>query len=43
MQKDEIQKVLDRFRDQVIRQARSNLTRMGKTRLKSCITQLQVM
>ena len=34
MQKDEIQKVLDRFRDQVIRQARSNLTRMGKNSSK---------
>ena len=34
MQKDEVQKALDRFRDHIIRQAKSNLTRMGKNSSK---------
>ena len=34
MQKDEIQKALNRFRDHVIKQAKSNLTRMGKSSSK---------
>ena len=34
MAQDEIQKALDRFRDHVIRQAKSNLTRMGKNSSK---------
>ena len=34
MQKDEIQKALERFRDHIIRQAKSNLTRMGKNSSK---------
>jgi hypothetical protein len=34
MQKDEIQKALDRFRDHIIKQAKSNLTRMGKNSSK---------
>lgn len=34
MAQDEIQKALDRFRDHVIKQAKSNLTRMGKNSSK---------
>jgi len=34
MAKDEIQKALDRFRDAVIKQAKANLTRMGKNSSK---------
>ena len=34
MAQDEIQKALDRFRDHVIKQAKSNLTRMGKSSSK---------
>ena len=41
MQKDEVQKALDRFRDHIIRQAKSNLTRMGKTHLRSYTTLLK--
>ena len=34
MQKDEVQKSLDAFKDHVIRQARSNLTRLKKNSSK---------
>ena len=41
MAQDEIQKALDRFRDHVIRQAKSNLTRMGKNSSKKLYNSIQ--